>query len=85
MKFARGQAGFTLVEISIVVVIITLLMATILGGQALLRSGEAQEIIGMAKDLSSAVEAFKQRYRYMPGDFPVDAANPEIPAVSTAC
>ncbi len=85
MKFARGQAGFTLVEISIVVVIIALLMGTIMGGQALLRSGEAQEIIGMAKDLSSAVQLFKQRYRYLPGDFPVDAANPEVPAVSTAC
>lgn len=85
MKFAGRQAGFTLVEIAIVVTIIALLMASILGGQALLRSGEAQEIIGMAKDLSAAVQNFKQRYHYLPGDFPVDAANPEIPDVSAAC
>ena len=85
MMSARGQAGFTLVEISIVVVIIALLMATIMGGQALVRSGEAQEIIGTAKDISSAAQVFKQRYRYLPGDFPVDAASPEIPNVSAAC
>lgn len=85
MKFAGRQAGFTLVEISIVVTIIALLMATILGGQALLRSGEAQEIIGTAKDLSAAVQVFKQRFRYLQGDFPVDAANPEIQNVSAAC
>jgi prepilin-type N-terminal cleavage/methylation domain-containing protein len=85
MRLAGPQAGFTLVEIAIVVTIIALLMATILGGQALLRSGEAQEIIGTAKDLSAAVQVFKQRFRYLPGDFPVDAANPEILNVSAAC
>ena len=85
MTFAGRQAGFTLVEIAIVVTIIALLMASILGGQALLRSGETQEIIGMAKDLSAAVQSFKQRYHYLPGDFPVDAANSEIPDVSAAC
>ena len=82
---ARRQAGFTLVEMAIVITIIALLISTILGGQALLRSGETQDIIGMSKDLSAAVQLFKQRYRYLPGDFPVDQANPEIPNVSTAC
>ena len=51
----------------------------------MLRSGETQDIIGMSKDLSAAVQLFKQRYRYLPGDFPVDQANPEIPNVSPAC
>ncbi len=85
MKHAGRQTGFTLVEIAIVVTIIGLLVASVLGGQALLRSSEAQEIIGMVKDLSSAVQGFKQRFRYLPGDFPVDAASPEIPDVSAAC
>lgn len=31
----------------------------------------------MVKDLSSAVQGFKQRFRYLPGDFPIDAASPE--------
>lgn len=85
MKASRHQAGFTLVEIALVIAIIGLLISAVLGGQTLLRSGEAQDIIGTAKDLSAAVQVFKQRYRYLPGDFPVDQANPEIPNVSAAC
>lgn len=85
MKITRHQAGFTLVEMAIVVSIIALLISAVLGGQALLRSGQTQDIIATAKDLSAAVQVFKQRYRYLPGDFPVDQANPEIPDVSAAC
>ncbi|MFT3960434.1 type II secretion system protein [Propionivibrio sp.] len=82
MKTTRHQAGFTLVEMAIVVSIIALLISAVLGGQALLRSGQTQDIIATAKDLSAAVQVFKQRYRYLPGDFPVDQ---EIPDVSAAC
>lgn len=70
---------------AIVVSIIALLISAVLGGQALLRSGQTQDIIATAKDLSAAVQVFKQRYRYLPGDFPVDQANPEIPYVSAVC
>lgn len=82
MKVTRHRAGFTLVEMAIVVSIIALLISAVLGGQALLRSGQTQDIIATAKDLSAAVQAFKQRYHYLPGDFPVDQ---EIPNVSAAC
>ncbi len=85
MKTTCHQAGFTLVEMAIVVSIIALLISAVLGGQALLRSGQTQDIIATAKDLSAAVQLFKQRYHYLPGDFPVDQANPEIPNVSAAC
>lgn len=85
MKLAGRQAGFTLIEIAIVVTIIGLLISSILGAQALLRRGETQDIISTAKDVSAAVHFFKQRYHYLPGDFPVDQANPEIPSVSAVC
>lgn len=85
MKTAHHQAAFTLVEMSLVIAIIALLVSAVLGGQALLRSGETQDIIATAKDISAAVQIFKQRYRYLPGDFPVDQATPEIPNVSAAC
>lgn len=85
MKLAVRQAGFTLVEIAIVVTVVALLITSVLGGQALIRSGEAQDIIGTSKDINVAVQVFKQRYRYLPGDFPVDQVNPEIPNVSMAC
>jgi prepilin-type N-terminal cleavage/methylation domain-containing protein len=82
MKTTRHQAGFTLVEMAIVVSIIALLISAVLGGQALLRSGQTQDIIATAKDLSAAMQVFKQRYHYLPGDFPVDQ---EIPNVSATC
>ena len=85
MKLDCRQSGFTLVEIAIVVTIIALLISGILGGQALLRSAEAQDVIATAKDLSGAAQTFKQRYHYLPGDFPVEQANPEIPNVSGNC
>jgi prepilin-type N-terminal cleavage/methylation domain-containing protein len=77
--------GFTLVEIAIVIAIMALLLAAVVKGQSLLRGSETQDILATAKDLSAAVQAFKERYHYLPGDFPVDQATPEIASVSTAC
>ena len=85
MKNPLHQAGFTLVEIAIVVVIIALLTTAVIGGQSLVRSGEAQDVLSTAKDLSAAVHSFKERYHYLPGDFPVDQTTPEIANVTTTC
>lgn len=83
--YISRHCGFTLVEIAIVIGIISLLLTVVVGGQSLLRSGEAQDILSTAKDLSAAVQAFRERFHYLPGDFPVDQATPEISSVSTAC
>lgn len=81
----RKNRGFTLVEIAIVAVIIGLFLAAIVGGQALIRSGETQDILTTAKDISAAVQSFKDRYHYLPGDFPVDQATPEIAGTTAGC
>lgn len=81
----RRNRGFTLVEIAIVSIIIGLLLTAIIGGQALIRSGEAQDVLTTAKDVSAAVQSFKERYHYLPGDFPVDQATPEIAGTAAAC
>lgn len=81
----RQNRGFTLVEIAIVSVIIGLLITAIIGGQALIRSGESQDVLTTAKDISASVQAFKDRYHYLPGDFPVDQTTPEITGTSAAC
>lgn len=76
--------GFTLIEISIVLVIIGLLL-----GAILLRSGsvigntKATSTISLIKDLSGAVADFKNRYHYLPGDMP--KAADDIPSVSEIC
>jgi prepilin-type N-terminal cleavage/methylation domain-containing protein len=62
------QAGFTLVEIAIVLVIVGLLLAGVLKGQELI---ENSKIKSMAKDMdtiSAALTSYQDRYRGLPGD-----------------
>lgn len=80
-----ATAGFTLVELAIVLAIIALLAVAVLKSQSVLDQAVAAEAVASIKDLRAAVAAFKQRYRYLPGDFPVDKDNPEIPGVQAAC
>lgn len=79
--------GFTLVEMAVVLVLISIIAAAVFKGQFLLRVGETQDVIALAKDIGVASQAFRQRYRYLPGDFPIDpdATKAEIPGVSAAC
>ncbi len=68
MKTLKKQAGFTLVEIAIVLVIVGLLLAGVLKGQELI---ESSRIKNMAKDLdgmSAVVRSYQDRYRGFPGD-----------------
>lgn len=76
----KRQRGFTLVEIAIVLVIIGLLLGGILQGQSLLRSMRVKDVVATAKDLTIASQQFKDRYRYLPGDWPF-VAN-EIPNIN---
>ena len=68
MKTLKKQAGFTLVEIAIVLVIVGLLLAGVLKGQELI---ESSRIKNMAKDMDSmtaVVRSYQDRYRGLPGD-----------------
>jgi len=76
------QRGFTLVEISIVLVIIGLLLGGILGGRSLISSMQAKDVVAIVDDLRTATAYFKQRYNYLPGDLPTPAADiPVVPAL----
>lgn len=77
---STSQHGYTLVEIAIVLVIIGLLLGGILQSQSLIRSMRVKDILVTAKDLSTASQYFKDRYRYLPGDWRYTAN--EIPNVT---
>jgi len=64
----RQQAGFTLVEIAIVLVIIGLLLGGILKGQEMITSGRAKSVINDLKAVSVAYYSYQDRYRAVPGD-----------------
>ena len=65
------QIGFTLVEISIVLVIIGLILGgVVVGGKALIANTKATGTVKLITDLSGAINDFKSRYHYLPGDLP---------------
>lgn len=72
--------GFTLVEVSIVLVIIGLILGGILQGQSLIRSMQVKDVMAIIKDIQTSSQYFKERYHYLPGDW-VFSAN-EIPNVT---
>lgn len=69
MKLKR-QAGFTLVEIVVCVVIIGLLLGAILVGRSVITSAKTKNAISDFNAIVVAVETYKDRYRAVPGDDP---------------
>src|SRR3954471_18671131 len=65
---SRSQAGFTLVEIAIVLVIIGLLLGGILKGQEMITQAKIKNIINDFNGLSAAMYSYQDRYRALPGD-----------------
>ena len=66
----RHQQAFTLVEMSIAVVIIGILIGGILQGQSMIRAHEVRNVLTDAKTYAMAMQQFKDKYGYLPGDFP---------------
>jgi len=66
----RGQQGFTLIELSIVLTIIGLIVGGILKGQELINNARLKTQIAQIDTVKSAVLTFQDRFGYLPGDFP---------------
>jgi prepilin-type N-terminal cleavage/methylation domain-containing protein len=64
------NSGFTLIELSIVLVIIGLLTGGILAGRDLIRAAELRGQIRQIEQYRTAVHTFKVRYDGLPGDVP---------------
>jgi prepilin-type N-terminal cleavage/methylation domain-containing protein len=66
----RKQAGFTLVEIAIVLVIIGLLLGGILKGQEMITQARIKNVVNDFNGITVAVTSYQDRYRFLPGDDP---------------
>lgn len=64
----HGKQGFSLVELSIVLVILGLLTGGILGGQALIKAAELRAVSSEFSQWQTAVNTFKDKYQAIPGD-----------------
>jgi len=67
-QFGKNQAGFTLVEIAIVLVIIGLLLGGILKGQEMITQAKIKNIVNDMNGMSAAIYSYQDRYRALPGD-----------------
>jgi hypothetical protein len=67
----RGkETAFSLIELSIVFVILGLLVGGILAGQSLIRASELRSVTTDVEKYTAATKAFKTRYESLPGDMP---------------
>jgi prepilin-type N-terminal cleavage/methylation domain-containing protein len=66
----KGVPGFSLVEMSVVIVLIGLLAAGVMTGKSLVENARVQGVVSEFAQLRSAVDAFVDVQHYYPGDYP---------------
>ncbi len=68
MRSFAKRDGFSLVELSIVLVILGLLVGGVLGGQALIRAAEMRAVTVEFGKYNTAYHSFRDKYLALPGD-----------------
>jgi prepilin-type N-terminal cleavage/methylation domain-containing protein len=83
-KGSNAQAGFTLVELAIVMIIIGLLIGGVLKGQQLITNAQVTSTTAQIKAIDAATTSFRDQYAATPGDMVTPSAR--IPNCATgAC
>jgi len=62
------KRGFTLVELSIVLVAVGLMIGGVLIGQSLIHSAKINKIVKQLSEYDAAVSTFRTKYKSLPGD-----------------
>ena len=76
--FSSKKSAFSLIELSIVLIIIGLLIAGITGGASLIKSSELRSIMGEARGYAVSVNSFFTQYDQYPGDAYVNVGKESI-------
>lgn len=69
------QTAFTLIELAIVMVIIGLIIGGVLVGRDLISAAATRAQIGQIEKYKAAVNTFRVKYGYLPGDIPNSEAS----------
>lgn len=72
---ARKTSGFTLIELSIVLVIIGLIIGGIIIGQEMISAAQARAQVTQIDKFNTAVNTFYDKYGGLPGDLALKLAN----------
>ncbi len=75
MAFTARQSGFTLIELSIVLVIIGLIIGGVLVGQDLINAATTRSQVGQIEKYNGAVNTFRGKYGGLPGDLDASKAS----------
>lgn len=67
-RSSHTKIGFTLVELSIVIVIVGLLIGGILVGQSLIESAKINKVVRQYQQYDAAISTFRTKYKQYPGD-----------------
>lgn len=70
MSGSKHQDGFTLIELSIVLVIISLLVGGVLVGNDLIEAAKLRKDQSLIQEYDTAANTFRLKYNYLPGDLP---------------
>ncbi len=62
------KKAFTLVELSIVLIVISLLISVVIVGVQIVRGSELKSVIAKVNDMKNAISQFKSTYQKLPGD-----------------
>lgn len=93
-KKARTNRGFSLVELSVVLIIISLLVGAIIAGTTLIRVSRVKSVTSDKEAYQNAMLAFRDKYNALPGDlsnatdiwgYATGASAPITPAKDDAC
>ncbi len=68
MKKNNTSQAFTLIELSIVLVIISLIIGGIIGGKSLIHAGNIRSTISDLQRFDTAINNFRLQYDALPGD-----------------
>lgn len=70
MRHRQNKQGFTLIELSIVLLIIGIIAGSVMAGQSLIKASKLRSVSADIDKFRGVVETFQQQYSYYPGDFP---------------